>query len=91
MDGGGASQAAPWTGTVVDVGVAPATYDGMMAVLADDAQVRRLLASGPLVPVTINLPATSATTVMSGTPCQVRLMVGQSRPIDLVLPSGGRP
>jgi hypothetical protein len=63
----------------------------MMAVLADEARVRHLLAGGPLVPVTITLPATPAVSVVSGTPCQVRLLVEQRRPIDLVLPGGGRP
>jgi multidrug efflux pump subunit AcrA (membrane-fusion protein) len=86
-------------GTITYVSEFPATRDGMMRVLANDALVSSLSTSGPPFTAYASLQTAGGAggyrwtsrkgndlRVNSGTPCEVYIRVRDQRPIELVLP-----
>jgi hypothetical protein len=80
-------------GRVVRVAAFPATTQGMMRLLGNEALVSRLLLGGPLLRVDValeRLPA-GGPALASGTSVLGRIVVREERPLDVILPGlGGR-
>ena len=87
-------------GTVTFVSRQPATPEGMLRVLRDPGLAEQLLGQAALFMVEVELEADTETVsgfhwsspagpplrVESGTPCEVRVVVSEQRPISLVIP-----